>query len=419
MPTDLGRLVNGFLTTNFNRYVDYDFTAEMEEELDQISNGELDWLKVLREFWASFADNLDKKRDTDRGVPLPAAEPRVSNWKDYASRVLSPEWQDAGRPPETCPKCNGQLFLQNSKRGPFVGCSGYPNCDYTRPWGGMPEGPIQLGVDPKTGLDVLLMRGPYGLYVQLGPTVEGAPTKPRRASWPTNLPVAAADLVTALKVLSLPRVLGNHPDTGKPIEANVGRFGPYVKHEGAYKSIPKSDNVYDIGLERALELLAQPKTGRGGAGRQLGLHPIDNKPIELMDGRYGPYIKHGNVNVTVPSDMDAATLSLDDAVDLLAEKAAKELAKSGSTAAPTPAALRGNPRRPGPGMAGGGGGRPRAQPGAGRGPNNNNERRGMPPPPAGRGQPKRPAAGNPARQARGNRAPQRPAGKAAPRRRAP
>jgi DNA topoisomerase-1 len=188
-----------------------------------------------------------------------------------------------------------------------------------------------------------------------------------------------------------------------------------VKHDGAFKSIPKSDNVYDISLERALELLAQPKTARGGAGRELGPHPIDNKPISLMDGRYGPYIKHGNVNVTVPSDMDPATLTLDDAVDLLAEKAAKELAKTGSTAAPTPAALRGNPRRPG--MAGGGG-RPRAASGGGRGPNNN-ERRGMPPPPAGRGQPKRPAAGNPARQSRGNRAPQRPAGKSAPRRRAP
>ena len=187
---------------------------------------------------------------------------------------------------------------------------------------------------------MLLLRGPYGSYAQLGPTVEGAQTKPRRASWPQHLPIATADLETALKVLSLPRTLGNHPETGKPIEANVGRFGPYVKHDGAFKSIPKSDSVYDITLERAVELLAAPKTSRGPEGKQLGPHPIDNQPVQLMDGRYGPYIKHGKVNVTVPTDMDAATLTLDDAVDLLAEKAAKELAKTGSTAARPIAAQR-------------------------------------------------------------------------------
>jgi topoisomerase IA-like protein len=228
----------------------------------------------------------------------------------------------------------------------------------------MPEGPINLGKDPVSGLDVLLLRGPYGPYAQLGPTVEGAQTKPRRASWPQHLPVATADLETALKVLSLPRTLGNHPETGKPIEANVGRFGPYVKHDGAFKSIPKSDSVYDITLERALELLAAPKAARGPGGKHLGPHPIDNQAVSLMEGRYGPYIKHGKVNVTVPSDMDPATLTLEDAVDLLAEKAAKELAKTGSTAArpiaaQRPANQRGRPQRGDGGQRAGGGGAPR------------------------------------------------------------
>jgi DNA topoisomerase-1 len=432
VPTDLGRLVNGFLTANFDRYVDYAFTAEMEEELDQISNGELDWLKVLREFWDPFLGTLQAKLETGRGVPLPAAEPRVSTWKEYAQRLLSEAWQQAGKPVETCPKCSKQLYLQNSKRGPFVGCSGYPKCDYTRPWGDFSEGPVVLGKDPDSGLDVLLMRGPYGHYVQLGPTVEGARTKPRRASWPSNIPVPSADLDTALQVLSLPRDLGLHPETGKPVEANVGRFGPYVKHNDVFKSIPKTESVYDITLARAVELLAQPKAARGGApeGRPLGRHPIDDKPVSVMDGRYGPYVKHGNVNVTIPSDVDPATLTLDDAVDLLAEKAAKELAKTGSTAAPLAAAQRQRPQqRPGPmqsgsqrqqqtpgnrNAAGGGrsgGGRAGAQPQGGQ------QRRGQHGKPGGgrpQGRPQQ-GAGNRARAAQ---APQQrgPAAKAARRR---
>jgi len=429
VPTDLGRLVNGFLTANFNRYVDYAFTAEMEEELDQISNGELDWIKVLREFWDPFLGTLQEKLETGRGVPLPAAEPRVSTWKEYAQRLLSEQWQQDGRPPELCPKCTKQLYLQNSKRGPFVGCSGYPKCDYTRPWGDFTEGPVVLGQDPDTGLDVLLMRGPYGHYAQLGPTVEGAKTKPRRASWPSNVPVTSADLQTALKVLSLPRDLGLHPDSGKPVEANVGRFGPYVKHDDTFKSIPKSESVYDITLVRALELLAQPKAGRGGEGRALGEHPIDQKPVSVMDGRYGPYVKHANVNVTIPSDMDPLTLTLDDAVDLLAEKAAKELAKTGSTAAPLAAAQRMRPQqRQGPMQtgtrqpqqngsnrrgAGGGMARPGGPSSGAPGPGG--PRRGQHGKPAGKGSP-RPAQPSSNRE-RSSRPPQRGVAKTAPRRR--
>jgi DNA topoisomerase-1 len=398
-PTDLGRIVNGFLTEHFGKYVDYAFTAEMEEELDQISIGELDWVKVLREFWEPFVGTLSEKGETGRGVPLPAAEPPVSNWKEFAARVLSKAWEDESRPAEACPKCGSTILLQNSRRGLFVGCSAYPKCDYTRPWDSLPIEGINLGVDPDTGLDILLLKGPFGYYVQLGPTTEG--TKPRRAKWPPEWPTpreaSPETLEKALRLLSLPRMLGLHPQTNKPVEASIGRFGPYVKHDGAFKSIPKSDSVYDIGLERAIELLAQPKTQRGGdGGRALGLHPIDHKPVQVLDGRYGPYVKHGNVNVTVPSDMDAATLTLDDAVDLLAEKAAKELAKSGSTASPTPLAQRGRETRGMPGRPGGRAGGPRGGP--------NGPGRAGPPP-------KRSSGGQPAAAASRRSRPQEAAGK--------
>jgi len=343
LPTDLGRLVNGFLTAHFGRYVDYAFTAEMEEELDQISNGELDWMKVLREFWQPFIGNLQAKGDAGRGVPLPASDPIVSNWKDYADRVLSDAWRAAGQPVETCPKCSSLVLLQNSRRGLFVGCSAYPKCDYTRPWDSPPVEGVPLGVDPETGLQITLLKGPFGYYVQLGPNVEGS--KPKRAKWPQEWPIPreASDeiLEKSLRLLSLPRLLGVHPETGQPVEASIGRFGPYVKHDTSFKSIPKSESVYDINLERAVQLLSQPKTQRGDGGRSLGDHPIDQKPVVVMEGRYGAYIKHGNVNLTIPAEYDPATLTLDDAVDLLAEKAAKELVKSGSTASPTPLAQQG------------------------------------------------------------------------------
>ncbi|HXF18550.1 MAG TPA: type I DNA topoisomerase, partial [Burkholderiales bacterium] len=223
MPTDIGRLVNGFLTSHFNHYVDYGFTALLEEELDDISNGDREWVPVLKDFWKDFARTLKSKEKVARGSPMD----------------------------EACPTCGKQLFLQNSRRGLFVGCSGYPNCDYTRPWGDQPAGPILLGKDPVTDSDILLLKGPYGFYVQLGQTPEDKSQKPKRAAWPKNVPASSADLDTALKVLALPRQLGTHPESGKMVEANIGRFGPYVKHDGTFKSIPKSEDVHDITLTRA------------------------------------------------------------------------------------------------------------------------------------------------------------------------
>jgi len=294
LPTDIGRLVNGFLTSHFNHYVDYGFTANLEEELDEISNGERDWIPVLKDFWKDFSRDLKSKEKVARGSPLD----------------------------ESCPKCGKQLFLQNSRRGMFVGCSGYPECDYTKPWGTQPEGPVILGSDPATGLEVLLLKGPYGFYVQLGQTPQDKSVKPKRAAWPKNIPAASADLDTALKLLALPRQLGLHPETGTPIEASIGRFGPYLKHDGMFKSIPKAENVHDIALARAIQLLAEKKPG-GMGGRALGAHPEDDRPVVVHNGRYGPYVKHGKVNATIPPSADPAKLTLQEALQLLAAKSTK------------------------------------------------------------------------------------------------
>ncbi len=303
VPTPIGRLVNCFLTRHFHDYVDYDFTAKLEDKLDDVSNGKRDWTRLLGEFWKGFNGELVAKQDVERGCPIPD---------------------------EVCPKCGAHLLLQSSKRGLFIGCSAYPKCDYTRPLHGNEEGPTVLGQDPASGLDVLLMNGRFGWYVQAGetPTDKKAP-KPRRASWPKDQPVEGADLATALKLLSLPREVGHHPQTGLPIVANIGRFGPYLLHDGKFKSIPKGDDVYTIALPRALEVLAMERLprGRGGdaqaEGKTLGKHPEDDKPVQLLNGRYGWYVKHGKINATLPKSADPEAFTLEDALPLIAAKAEK------------------------------------------------------------------------------------------------
>jgi DNA topoisomerase-1 len=303
-PTPIGRLINCFLTRHFRDYVDYDFTAHFEDELDDISNGEREWIPVMAEFWGQFSGQLDAKAKVERGCPVD----------------------------EACPKCGKPLLLQSSKRGLFIGCSGYPECDYTRPFGDQPAPgeDIVLGDDPATGLAIKLLNGRFGWYVQVGdmPEDKKAP-KPRRASWPKDRPVEGADLATALRLLSLPRELGHHPTSGLPIVANTGRFGPYLLHDGKFKSIPRHLDVYTIALDQAVEVLAAPAMGRGGAGpgKELGKHPEDGQPITLKDGRYGPYVSHGKVNATLPKDVSPDTIDLAQALDLIAAKLAKGPAK--------------------------------------------------------------------------------------------
>ncbi len=305
-PTDIGRLVNCFLTRHFNHYVDYDFTAKMEDKLDDISNGKRVWSRFLGEFWKEFDNELKSKQDVERGCPIL----------------------------EDCPKCGKPLFMQASKRGLFIGCSGYPACDYTRPLHpATAEGDNILGKDPASGLDVKLLSGRYGPYVQIGEMPEDKKAqKPRRASWPKEIPLENATLELAVKFLSLPREVGHHPVTGLPIIANNGRFGPYLLHDGKFKSIPKSDSVYDIDLPRALEVLAMERAPRGADSaasvlKDLGAHPEDGKPITVRSGRYGPYVKHGTTNATLPKDITPEEITLDEALALIAARVAKGPAK--------------------------------------------------------------------------------------------
>ncbi len=301
-PTDIGRLVNCFLTRHFTHYVDYDFTAKLEDKLDDVSNGKRQWSQLLGEFWKGFDGELRAKQDVERGCPIA----------------------------EACPKCGKPLFMQASKRGLFIGCSGYPACDYTRPLhAAAAEGDNILGQDPASGLDVKLLSGRFGPYVQIGdmPEDKKAP-KPRRASWPKDIPLESATLELALKFLSLPREVGHHPTTGLPIVANNGRFGPYLLHDGKFKSIPKTDSVYEIDLPRALEVLAMERAPRGADSaasvlKTLGPHPDDGKDITVRSGRYGPYVKHGSTNATLPKDITPEEITLDEALGLIAARVAK------------------------------------------------------------------------------------------------
>jgi DNA topoisomerase-1 len=305
-PADIGRLVNCFLTRHFNHYVDYDFTAKLEDKLDDVSNGKRVWSRLLGEFWKEFDGELKAKQDVERGCPIL----------------------------ESCPKCGKPLFMQASKRGLFIGCSGYPECDYTRPLhAATAEGDNILGLDPATGLEVKLLSGRFGPYVQIGemPEDKKAP-KPRRASWPKEIPLENASLELALKFLSLPREVGHHPTTGLPIVANNGRFGPYLLHDGKFKSIPKTDSVYEIDLPRALEVLAMERAPRGADSaasilKTLGPHPEDGKDITVRSGRYGPYVKHGSTNATLPKDISPEEITFDEAIELIAARVAKGPAK--------------------------------------------------------------------------------------------
>jgi DNA topoisomerase-1 len=300
MPTDVGRVVNKFLTEHFTRYVDYGFTANLEDELDEISDGKRDWIPVLKEFWDGFHTLIGDKKDVSR----PGTE------------ILD----------ELCPKCGKPLSKRLGKRGSFIGCTGYPECDYTRNLDGTDadagEARKELGIQPESKQPVLLLRGPYGHYVQLGEVVEGEKTKPKRVSWPRELPLEQADLATALKLLALPRELGAHPETGKKIIVNIGRLGPYIGHDGKFKSIPRGESIFDIKLDRAVELLAQAKAGNTVL-RTLGEHPDDKAPIEVCSGRYGPYVRHGKVNATLPKNITPEEITLEQALELIAEKAAK------------------------------------------------------------------------------------------------
>jgi DNA topoisomerase-1 len=335
VPEDRGRLVTAFLASFFERYVEYDFTADLENQLDAISGGRLDWKELLRNFWREFSQAVDGTKDLTIGQVLAALD-------EALGRHFFPD-DGSGREARICPTCGtGRLSLKLGKFGAFIGCSNYPNCRYTRPLafdgGDEDAAEVTLGADPGSGLDVILKKGPFGHYLQLG--VGDGAGKPKRVALPRPLKAAGLDLDTALRLLALPRELGRHPESGEPISAGIGRYGPYLKHGSTFRSLGAGDDVLAIGLNRAVVLLAEPAPGRRFRApaplRELGLHP-DGGPVSLFEGRYGPYVGHDGAIVSLPKSADPATLSLDDAVRLLAERRGKRPAARRRTAASAPA----------------------------------------------------------------------------------
>ncbi|HEY3694580.1 type I DNA topoisomerase [Phenylobacterium sp.] len=325
IPEDKGRLVTAFLEEFFLKYVEYDFTAALEEKLDLVSAGELDWKVLLREFWTDFSGAVGEIGDLRVGQVLEALN-------EALGPHIFPDRGD-GSDPRTCQTCGtGRLSLKTGKFGAFIGCSNYPECRYTRPLaqseGDEAEtasGERELGVDAETGLTVYLKAGRFGPYVQLG---EGE--KPKRGSLPKTWSPAVMDLEKALRLLRLPREVGAHPEDGQAILAGIGRYGPFVQHNGTYANLPSVDEVFEVGLNRAVALLAEKRAGGPGRGRgeaqplaELGAHPADGQPVRVMPGRYGPYVKHGSTNANVPRNSDPKALTLEEAVKLLAEREAK------------------------------------------------------------------------------------------------
>jgi DNA topoisomerase-1 len=324
VPEDKGRVVVAFLENFFLRYVEYDFTADLEEQLDRVSNNEVPWRDLLRNFWRGFAAAVDDIKDVS-----------ISQVIDALDEMLGPHLfppRADGTDPRKCPSCEGgRLSLKLGKFGAFIGCSNYPDCRFTRtlsvPGEGDPEnGHKRLGEDPATGLEVTLRSGRFGPYVQLGEAVEGE--KPKRAGLPRGLAPDDVDLDRALKLLALPREVGRHPETGEPIRAGIGRFGPYVQTGKTYASLETGDDVLTIGLNRAVTLIAEKKLkGKSGRrfgpdpGRPLGDHPAKGGPIVAKNGRYGPYVSHEGVNATLPRDKTPETITLDEAIGLIDARA--------------------------------------------------------------------------------------------------
>jgi DNA topoisomerase I len=325
---DKGRLVTAFLESFFSRYVEYDFTANLENQLDRISNNEVAWKEVMRAFWEEFNAAIGGTKELRTTQVLDSLD-------EMLGPHLFPRPKEGDGDPRACPRCgNGRLGLKLSKTGPFIGCSNYPECRYTRPFGVPSEdgespggqsadGSKRLGLDPASNLEVTARVGRFGPFVQLG---EGE--KPKRSSIPKGMTLSTITLEQALQLLSLPREVGKHPEDGEPILASIGKFGAYVQHGKTYANLGSAEDVLTVGLNRAVDLIATKRArGPGGfsrgapKGRALGDHP-DGGPIQVMDGRYGAYVNWEKVNATLPKGMDKDTLTLDQALGLIRAKQA-------------------------------------------------------------------------------------------------
>ena len=336
IPEDKGRLVTAFLTNFFRRYVEYDFTADLESQLDDVSAGTRNYKAVLAQFWRDFAAAIAETADLRIGEVLTKID-------DFLSPHLYPLRAD-GSDPRICQTCGtGRLHLKTSRTGgAFIGCGNYPECRYTRPISGEEGGSVDgrvLGVDTD-GAEISLRAGRFGPYVQKGEATAEVP-KPPRASLPKSWPQESLTLERAIELLTLPRLVGAHPDDGEPVESAIGRFGPYVKHGSLYANLPDVEEVFTIGMNRAVEVLAQKLANRRGGPvapplKDLGEHP-DGGPVQVMEGKYGPYVKWAKVNATLPKELTPETITLDLALGLIAEKSGKK-STGKKTAAKKPAA---------------------------------------------------------------------------------
>jgi DNA topoisomerase-1 len=339
IPEDRGRLVTAFLTSFFERYVDTGFTAGLEEKLDDISDGRLDWRALMRAFWDEFSNAIEQTREL-----------KISDVVDALDRDLGPHFfppRDDGTDPRVCQACGtGRLGLKLGRYGSFIGCSNYPECQFTRRLaieGGdgdaevLKEGMRTLGHHPDTGEDITVRRGPYGLYVQLGePDPADKKAKPRRTSLPRGMDGETITLEQAIGLLQLPRLVGVHPETGLKMEAGLGRFGPYIKMGSIFASLDKDDDILAIGVNRAVDVIGR----KMASVRVIGPHPKDKTDIQVRKGRFGPYVQHGQTVANLPKNVLMDDITLDQAVALLAErgKQLKPKGKNGKAAKkPTPA----------------------------------------------------------------------------------
>jgi DNA topoisomerase-1 len=318
IPEDRGRLVTAFLISFFEHYVDTGFTASMEEKLDDIADGNAEWRAMLRTFWDEFSRAIDQTKDLKISDVISALD------EDLGPHFFPP--REDGTDPRACTACGtGRLGLKLGRYGSFIGCSNYPACQYTRRLAidsgedsgeTLKEGMRVLGVHPDTGEEVTVRRGPYGLYVQLGENGEDKKVKPRRTSLPRGMDGDQITLEQALGLLSLPRLIGIHPETREEIQAGIGRFGPYVRMGAVFGSLDRDDDVLAIGINRAVDLLAK----KLASVRTIGPHPGDKELVSVRKGRFGPYVQHGKTVANLPRGVMMDDVTLDEAVALLKEK---------------------------------------------------------------------------------------------------